>query len=79
MVKKAYDSSKGYILMFAIFSVVFYNASSTIVSSAVDNIGQIPLILDKVERIEEKQDDCVVKASSCANDISILQGYHDGH
>ena len=79
MVKKAYESSKGYILMFAIFSVVFYNASSTIVSTAVENIGKIPVILEKVSAMEGKQDECVDSASSCKHDIVVLQGYHNGH
>ena len=79
MIKKAYESSKPYVLMFAVFSMIFYTVGTSTIERGLDNLSKIPVILEKVERIEVKQDDCVDKATVCSHDITVLQGYHNEH
>ena len=76
MIKKAYDQSKQFVFVFAVFSMIFYTVSSTALGNAVDDISQITVILEKVSNIEKKQDDCVEKATICSHDITVLQGFH---
>ena len=76
MIKKAYDQSKNFVFVFAVFSMIFYTVGSTVIEKGLDDISKIPVILEKVENIEHKQDDCVDKATICSHDITVLQGFH---
>ena len=79
MIKKAYEQSKNFVFVFAVFSLIFYTVGSAVIERGIDSIEKIPVILEKVIKLEKHQDDCRDSTSQCSHDITILQSYHTGH
>ena len=83
MIKKAYDQSKNFVFVFAVFSMIFYTVGATTLTQATENISKIPVIIEMISNLGKKQDllideqsDCKDRAFQCDHDITVLQGFH---
>ena len=83
MIKKAYDSSKPYVLMFAVFSMIFYTVGTTTIEKGLESLSKIPVMFEMIKNMNSKQDilieeqsECKDMSFKCSHDITVLQGYH---
>ena len=91
MSEKQKQTWSGYLLMFGVFTLIFSTLVPAIVTNAVDNISSVPVIIERLDSIDNHQKEilknqdtamieriiCQEHSKVCNKEIVKLQGYHN--